>query len=196
MNAEYPLRTEDVTSFVASSAGTLCRSCGRAICGHEALLSLVLGFKGAPRCLDCLASDSGRQPDELRLHVRAFARARDCLAAGWTWADREEAAGPRFGPACPTMDGSVMTLPAGTVSPSTPVPEIAENGAWDAGDMGCGDLVLELRGRLRAMGPGKVLKVTARDLGAPEDLPAWCGLTGHKLLHMSHPDYWIQRKES
>ena len=70
-----------------------------------------------------------------------------------------------------------------------------EDAAWDAGDMGCGDLVLELRMRLQSMKPGDVLKVMARDPGAPEDLPAWCRLTGHTLLSSQHPEYWIRRKE-
>ena len=42
---------------------------------------------------------------------------------------------------------------------------------WNAGDLGCGTLVLDLRKRLRAM-PGGVIKVIALDLGAPLDLPA------------------------
>jgi tRNA 2-thiouridine synthesizing protein A len=67
--------------------------------------------------------------------------------------------------------------------------------AWDAGDMGCGDLVLALRNRLSALTPGGVLKVTAFDPAAPEDLPAWCRLTGHRLLHAHHPEFYIMRKE-
>lgn len=66
---------------------------------------------------------------------------------------------------------------------------------WDAGDLGCGDLVLELRIRLKALRPGQVLKLTARDPGAPADLPAWCRLTGHGLAGAEHPVYWIRRKE-
>ena len=66
---------------------------------------------------------------------------------------------------------------------------------WDTGDMGCGDLVLELRMRLQPMETGKVLKVTARDPGAPQDMPAWCRLTGHVLVSAAHPEYWIRRKE-
>jgi tRNA 2-thiouridine synthesizing protein A len=66
---------------------------------------------------------------------------------------------------------------------------------WDAGDMGCGELVMELRIRLRPQPPGHVLKLTARDPGALEDLPAWCRLTGHRLLHADHPVYLVQRKE-
>jgi len=66
---------------------------------------------------------------------------------------------------------------------------------WDAGDMGCGDLVLELRGRVEALVPGRVLRLTARDPGAPADIPAWCRMTGHVLVSAQHPIYLIRRKE-
>jgi tRNA 2-thiouridine synthesizing protein A len=66
---------------------------------------------------------------------------------------------------------------------------------WDAGEMGCGELVLELRVRLKPMRPGQILQLTARDPGAPEDLPAWCRLTGHHLVNANHPIYLIRRKE-
>ncbi len=65
--------------------------------------------------------------------------------------------------------------------------------SWDAGDMGCGELVLELRNRLRAM-PGRVLRLVARDAGAPQDIPAYCRLTGHELLQMAAPEYWIRAR--
>jgi tRNA 2-thiouridine synthesizing protein A len=61
--------------------------------------------------------------------------------------------------------------------------------------MGCGDLVFQLRMHLLPLKPGAVLKITARDPGAPEDLPAWCRLTGHTLVRSEHPLYWIKRKE-
>jgi len=66
---------------------------------------------------------------------------------------------------------------------------------WDAGDLACGDLLLKLRGRMQAMRPGEVLRLVARDAGAPADLPAWCRLTGHTLLAAEHPEYLIRRKE-
>ena len=66
---------------------------------------------------------------------------------------------------------------------------------WDAGDLGCGDLVLEVRRRLAALPPGAVLRVTATDPGAPLDLPAWCRLTGNALVRAEPPAYWIRRKE-
>ncbi len=67
--------------------------------------------------------------------------------------------------------------------------------AWDAGDMGCGELVLELRFRMAALPARALLHLTARDPGAREDLPAWCRMTGHTLERAEHPDYWIRRKE-
>ncbi len=82
--------------------------------------------------------------------------------------------------------------------PSSAGPEEEQDAAqmWDAGEMGCGDLVLELRTRLSALPPGTVLEVIARDPGAPEDLPAWCRLTGHRLLRAKPPRYLIRRRDT
>jgi tRNA 2-thiouridine synthesizing protein A len=66
---------------------------------------------------------------------------------------------------------------------------------WDAGDTGCGELVLELRVRLARMQAGQVLRLVARDPGASEDIPAWCRMTGHTLVAQQPPVYEI-RKES
>jgi tRNA 2-thiouridine synthesizing protein A len=66
---------------------------------------------------------------------------------------------------------------------------------WDAGDLGCGELVLALRGRLGALAPGQVLKLVALDPGACADIPAWCRLTDHELVLAQHPVYLIRRKE-
>ena len=72
----------------------------------------------------------------------------------------------------------------------------AHDAEWDAGEMGCGDLVLELRARVASLSPGGVLRLVARDAGAPADLPAWCRMTGNTLLSHDHPVYLIRRKES
>ena len=45
---------------------------------------------------------------------------------------------------------------------------------WDAGALGCGELVIELRGRLARLAPGSLFELVASDPGAPADLPAWC----------------------
>ncbi len=66
---------------------------------------------------------------------------------------------------------------------------------WDAGDLGCGELVFELKMRLRAARPGSLARIVARDPGAPADLPAWCELTGNRLVSAEPPVYWIRTKE-
>jgi len=66
---------------------------------------------------------------------------------------------------------------------------------WDAGELGCGELVLELRLRLSALRPGEIFRLIALDPGAPADIPAWCRMTGHTLVATEHPVYLIQRKE-
>ena len=75
-------------------------------------------------------------------------------------------------------------------------PSVQADDVWDAGDMGCGELVFLLAQRTRAQGPGKVLELVATDLGAPHDIPAWCRLTGNALLTANPPRYFIRSKES
>ena len=74
------------------------------------------------------------------------------------------------------------------------LPEPADQ--WDAGHMGCGEVIILLRLRMQALDPGEVFKLTTRDLGAPEEMPAWCRMTGRRLLRADHPDYWIEQKPS
>jgi len=66
---------------------------------------------------------------------------------------------------------------------------------WNAGELSCGDLVLELRQRMR-LAPGKVFRVIALDAGAASDLPAWCRMTGHQMLAQdpAQQTYWIRAR--
>lgn len=74
-------------------------------------------------------------------------------------------------------------------------PSVGREVEWDAGEMGCGELLVRLKLRLQPLPPGTVLRLVARDPGAVEDVPAWCRLTGHALLDASHPVYRIRRRE-
>lgn len=67
---------------------------------------------------------------------------------------------------------------------------------WDAGDMGCGELLIHLSLKIRQIQPGQLFKLTAADPGAIEDMPAWCRLTGHPLVEAAHPLYILQRKNN
>ena len=60
--------------------------------------------------------------------------------------------------------------------------------------MGCGELVMQLAGRMKKLEEGQVIKLVALDSGAPEDIPAWCRMTRHTLVFSSHPNYFIQRR--
>jgi tRNA 2-thiouridine synthesizing protein A len=77
----------------------------------------------------------------------------------------------------------------------TGLDEDGHDSDWNAGDLGCGELILMLRKRLRAM-PGLTLKLTACDPGAIADIPSYCRMTGHTLLR-SIPEegiFWIRAK--
>jgi len=66
---------------------------------------------------------------------------------------------------------------------------------YDAGDLACGELLIELHRRMKALSPGDLLRVRATDPAAPLDIPAWCWTTGHRLEQERHPLYWIRKKE-
>jgi len=72
---------------------------------------------------------------------------------------------------------------------------LSYHAAWDAGNIGCGELVLKLKLRMRQLESGQILRLTARDLGARADIPSWCRMTGHLLLHTDPAAhlYFIQR---
>jgi tRNA 2-thiouridine synthesizing protein A len=65
---------------------------------------------------------------------------------------------------------------------------------WDAGEMGCGELLVELFLRMKQLAPGDHFKLTALDPGAVEDIPSWCRMTGHPLTLAEHPVYVIRRR--
>lgn len=68
------------------------------------------------------------------------------------------------------------------------------NSEWDAGELGCGEFVLELKRRMDALTAGSVLRLIARDSGVPADLAAWCRMTGHRLLEASPPEFLVERR--
>jgi len=67
--------------------------------------------------------------------------------------------------------------PAPASAPAAP-PDVT----FDAGDMGCGELVLELKLRFAELPPRSRFDLLCTDPGADEDIPAWCRMTGHALV--------------
>jgi len=95
----------------------------------------------------------------------------------------------------PQSPSPLTPLPPGEEGTKPHSPGEGETIHWNAGDLGCGELVMELRLRLAALPPGGEIDVTATDPAAPEDLPSWCRMTGHSLVSATHPHYRIRRKE-
>ena len=97
---------------------------------------------------------------------------------------------------CPL--NKLVRLPNGeTVNEQETETEFAITAAsWDAGNISCGELALGLWFRIRAIDPGSIFRLITNDPAAPEDLPSWCRMTGHKLVRASHPEYLIQRMEN
>ncbi|WP_338251035.1 sulfurtransferase TusA family protein [Dictyobacter halimunensis] len=52
----------------------------------------------------------------------------------------------------------------------------------DLGEEGCGQLVMSVMLAMRELQSGQALLVTAYDPAAPEDLAAWCRMTGNILV--------------
>ena len=80
-------------------------------------------------------------------------------------------------------------------SEATPAGAPPCDAEWNAGDLACGELGLELRLRMRTLRSGQTLRLTASDPGAPADIPSWCRMTGHLLLYadLASALYFIQR---
>ena len=65
---------------------------------------------------------------------------------------------------------------------------------WDAGESGCGALIMGLKREIQRIRAGELLHVTAPNAGAA-DLPAWCRMTGHTLIAAEHPTYVLRKRD-
>jgi tRNA 2-thiouridine synthesizing protein A len=198
-------KTASTLADTERMTGAKCAGCTACVCGHAAVFSLVLGYKNAPRCLPCVAAHMSEEVASLRERTLTYVQHHDCYRAAWSRASQLEGFGDELRPAClwhakvatsDVRDASGVKGEAAVLASSIEAAPASDAIAarWDAGGMGCGDLVLELRLRLRDLAPGELFELTATDAGAPIDLPAWCGLTGHQLLAAQHPIYRIRRK--
>lgn len=167
--------------------GGCCADCGKPYSACEAVFSIFLGLKDAPRCLPCASRRLERAASELRADLLEHVRRRECYLKAWHEAERID------GVAASTA-GVTTHVQSSEASPANKAEGLSVAAEWDAGDMGCGELVMALRLRLQELRPGGVIRVRATDAAAPEDLPAWCRLCGHALVAMNHPNYWIRRK--
>lgn len=206
---------------LARWAGSLCPDCGAKLCDHGVLCAVALGLKDRPRCLSCAAKGLNRELPGMRQHLGRWLAGKDCYKKAWVRADSSRCETPcslvgllaqnsafdseEF-PDAGTIDeneSGAKKSDANTTAPEklvsdtqsvsgspTETPAIIH----DFGDLGCGDLVLQLRRILRELPPGTVVRVLATDPGAPQDIPAWVRMTGHTLLAASHPVYDLKKR--
>ena len=52
----------------------------------------------------------------------------------------------------------------------------------DAGGLQCPGPILRLKKEMDQLNPGDIIRITATDQGFAKDVPAWCSMTGNKLL--------------
>lgn len=65
---------------------------------------------------------------------------------------------------------------------------------FDALELGCGQLLLDLNLFIRKCDSGSKILLATRDVGSKVEIPAWCRLTGNRLVEAAHPYYLIERK--
>ncbi len=191
------VKAEDVIAEVELRWSMPCTGCERALTGHDAVISLLMGQRDLPRCAACLA-DGVNQPLEAFIrHARTNIRRLECYRAGWLYADRRLAQMERDPSACWASE-----YPMGDTEEDDDLDELESSAGapqhaafFDADDMSCGDLVLELRNQMKKLQAGEVLQVRAIDPGAPEDLPAWGRVTRNQLIHQESPLYWFRVRQ-
>lgn len=180
--------TEDpviLLQWLSKTTGWPCTDCGAALCGHDRLLSRALLGAHATRCLACMARRTHCEPADLDSRLNAYICRRECYAAAWATINTS---------ACKHLNSPKAMPPIDLPEPVAASVWDSASEKWDAGDLGCGDLVLPLRGKLRGLPPGTRLHLRATDPAAPIDLAAWCRLTGHLLVASAPPEYLIQRR--
>ena len=72
----------------------------------------------------------------------------------------------------------------------------------DAGQAGCGELLVLIYEAMKTLPPGQILDVIGYDTGAREDIPAWCRMTQNPLIgaelseNRLKPDHYYIQKET
>ncbi|HVA89357.1 MAG TPA: sulfurtransferase TusA family protein [Chloroflexota bacterium] len=83
----------------------------------------------------------------------------------------------------------------GADGPGT-LPRFGADAFYDAGDKGCGDGPLDdIAFLIRKMPAGQTLEIHATEPSVAVDLPAWCRLTGHRMVEHTGDHYLVRRKD-
>ena len=114
MSAQGELTAAAVVATVDERWGAPCGRCSAALVGHDVVLSLLLGFRDAPRCATCLAEAHRAPRADFLSRAARNVRRLACYRAGWEHADRRLDALGRWPeervPAALRMDGIAKVL--------------------------------------------------------------------------------------
>ncbi|HYC79082.1 MAG TPA: hypothetical protein VEI02_15790, partial [Planctomycetota bacterium] len=91
------VRAETLLRDADRLRGAPCTGCGTALCGHDVIAAVLLGFRDAPRCARCVALGLGSDPEAFAAEVRSAAFRRDCYREAWETTTEREGACPRAG---------------------------------------------------------------------------------------------------
>lgn len=64
---------------------------------------------------------------------------------------------------------------------------------YNGKEEGCGDLIMTLFKFFKTVDKGKVVRITAYDMGAELDVAAWCRSTNKDLLKTKPPHFLIKK---
>lgn len=67
---------------------------------------------------------------------------------------------------------------------------------FEAGEETCGRVIINLHTMLQGADQGMRLLIVSKDPAAPLEFPAWCRMTGNRLLGEAHPYYLVEYKPS
>jgi len=60
--------------------------------------------------------------------------------------------------------------------------DLQKDATLDAKGLMCPMPIVQLAKKVKEMKSGQILELLADDVGAKEDVPAWCSRTGHQLV--------------
>lgn len=72
-----------IGSAWVADAPTGCSACSRPLCLRKQVINLALGNTDEMLCLECLAKENGRTPDELLQSMKSYALSRECFRKEW-----------------------------------------------------------------------------------------------------------------